>query len=166
MIDFMLIGAPRSGTTWAANWLTTDTSLCLHDPLAKYHYSEWDSLQYGDKIIGVADTGISAFHAWVNSHPARKIIIHRDPKEIAESLGMPEFLDVPCHLGQIDGMHVHFRELFESPREIYEYALHKEFDAERHAALKEMQIQPFGHGMVFDTVLMRKLVQEIRMTLQ
>lgn len=28
MLDFMIIGLPRSGTTWAANLLTTDAVLC------------------------------------------------------------------------------------------------------------------------------------------
>jgi len=27
MINFMIVALPRSGTTWAANWLTTDTTL-------------------------------------------------------------------------------------------------------------------------------------------
>ena len=32
----MVIGLPRSRTTWMANWLTTTDTLCLHDPLANY----------------------------------------------------------------------------------------------------------------------------------
>ena len=107
MIEFMVIAHPRSGTTWAANWLTTDTTLCLHDPLAYRHYAEWDDFE-SSKMLGVSDCGVCAFPDFLNSHPARKVILHRDRKEIAESLGMPEFLLSPDHLDEIQGMHVHF----------------------------------------------------------
>ena len=42
MIDFMVIGLPRTGTTWASNWLTTDSTQCYHDPLYHTHYEDWD----------------------------------------------------------------------------------------------------------------------------
>jgi hypothetical protein len=29
---FFLTGMPRSRTAWMANWLTTDTTICYHDP--------------------------------------------------------------------------------------------------------------------------------------
>ena len=33
-LDFAVLALPRSGTTWLANLLTTDTTLCRHDPFA------------------------------------------------------------------------------------------------------------------------------------
>ena len=33
MKPFFVTGLPRTRTAWCANWLTTDHSLCLHDPL-------------------------------------------------------------------------------------------------------------------------------------
>lgn len=85
MIDFMVIGLPRSGTAWAANWLTTDTTFCLHDPLAKYHHTELDGL-VSDKRLGVACTGLWTQPEWLNAHPAKKVILHRPLEEINRSL--------------------------------------------------------------------------------
>ena len=85
MIDFMLLASPRSGTTWAANLLTTDTTLCLHDPLFTHHYSELDGIE-SNKRLGVSCTGLCLFPEYVNSHQARKVVLHRDLREINRSL--------------------------------------------------------------------------------
>jgi hypothetical protein len=161
MISFMVIGEPRSGTTWAANWLTTDTTLCLHDPLTTLHYSNWDQIE-SKKILGISDTGISKFDYWLNDHSAKKVILHRNREEIAMSLGMPEFLDVPSNLDLIDGMHCHWEELFDNPKPIYEYLLDKEFDAERHAELCKIRMAPLEEKMTFNRQVMDRLITEIR----
>jgi hypothetical protein len=54
MLDFIVLGLPRSATTWLANWLTTDRSLCLHDPFAKTLPEQWDA---GGKRLGISCTG-------------------------------------------------------------------------------------------------------------
>jgi len=61
VVTFMIISAPRSGTGVAANWLSTDTTLCLHDALFNYHYSSLNSLSFQGKKLGIADTGIWIF---------------------------------------------------------------------------------------------------------
>ena len=57
MMDFIVTGLPRSGTTWVANWLTTDTTLCIHDPLYKYHLEDLDNIETNKKL-GISCTAI------------------------------------------------------------------------------------------------------------
>jgi hypothetical protein len=82
VIDFIVVGLPRSGTAWAANWLTTDTTHCIHDPIAKHHHTELDDLS-SSKHLGVSCTGLWRFPDWLNKHPAKKVILRRDRAEIA-----------------------------------------------------------------------------------
>jgi hypothetical protein len=161
MIEFMVISEPRSGSTWLANLLTTDETLCFHDLLAHRHYEEWDSIK-SYKTLGVSDTGISQFWQWLNAHPARKVILHRSRKEIASSLGMPGVMDMPENLGKIDGMHVHWTDIFNDPAPIYEHLLHLPFDFERHAALKQINMQPHTASIQLNKPLVRRLINEAR----
>lgn len=159
MIEFMVIGNPRSGTTWAANWLCTDTTHCLHDPFATVHYQDWNKVK-SNKMLGVSDTGIAIFHQWLNNHPARKVILHRDMQEIFSQV--PEFEGLQDNLDKIDGMHVHFTDLFNNPKRIYEFLLQKEFDAERHQELKNIQMQPMAEEMHIDRAVIKKIMDEIK----
>jgi hypothetical protein len=154
MLSFIVTGLPRSGTTWVANWLTTDNTLCIHDPVYKYTLEELDTLQT-DKLLGVSCTGIWKLPTFLNEHKARKIIIHRDLDEINDSL-VNEIETNPISesqaklLDSIDGLHVKFNDLFDpiKAKELYEYALNKSFDPVRHAYLVEMNVQP-NFGMLF-----------------
>lgn len=163
-IQFMLIAAPRSGTTWASNWLTTEHSLCLHDPLWRWHCSELDSVKC-DRMLGIACTGIALFPEWVNAHPARKVILHRDLKEIDKSLtaiGLPAISEPWTGvLEQINGVHLDWRELFERPKHIYEYLLDRPFDAERHALLRDINMQPAFGSISIDRAATARLVREL-----
>src|SRR5262245_3130005 len=145
MLDFMVLAAPRSATTWAANWLTTENSLCLHDPFWRYHYTELDALT-STRRMGIACTGSALFPHWVRAHPARKVILQRDLSEVNASLralGLPEADPrFPHVLASIDGLHVSWRDVFEKPAPIYEYLLERPFDPERHAILREIVMQP------------------------
>ena len=169
MIAFMILAAPRSGTTWAANWLTTDRTLCLHDPLFTHHYSELDSIET-TKTLGISCTGAAFFRGWVNRHPARKVVLHRNRYEVNASLaaiGMPEvpqsYFD--C-LAKIEGRHTDWRDLFGKPREIYEFLTGLPFDEERHALLRDIEMQPeFGRLKVGPEVT-RKLVSEMRVAME
>lgn len=165
----MLIAAPRSGTTWASNWLTTDNSVCLHDPLSRVHYSDWDFIRC-NKTLGISDTGIAVFDKFVNLHPARKVILHRDRREIdssLNSLGVPSLTNIwDGALDKIEGMHVHWLDIFNNPKPIYEFLLQKEFDAERHALLKEIEMQPKWSGLTINKEVTRKIVNEIMESMQ
>lgn len=168
-LDFMVIGLPRSGTTWAANWLTTDAVHCVHDPLYRTHYEQWDdALVAPGKISGVSCTGIWRWTDWLNCHPARKLILHRDHGDIVRSMMR---LGLPCPsfaaskaLDAIEGLHVHWSEMFERRAAcgIWEYlTLGGSFDAERHAALVGMHIQPRFQAVQPDPKVTARLFEEI-----
>jgi len=165
MIEFMVIALPRSGTTWASNWLTTDDTLCLHDPLWDRHYDELDGI-VSKKRLGVSCTGLMLFPEWLNAHPARKVILHRDVVEVNESLraiGMPTLdQDAEDKLWGITGMHVEWGALFNRPREIYEHLLQKEFDEERHAELRKIAMQPSFEELTVNKDAVRRLMTELR----
>ena len=138
MIEFMLLAAPRSATAWCANWLTTDETLCLHEPLYTQTHEQLDARP---GRIGIACTVTPLLN--MNRHPARKVVLHRDPKEVRESmarLGIPGDYDFNA-LDNIEGRHHDWREVFDNPRGIYEYLLQQPFDEDRHASLRGLNVQ-------------------------
>ena len=164
MIEFMVIAAPRSGTTWCSNWLTTDTTLCLHDPINVAHYSDLDNHQTS-KRLGISCTGAGYFLDWVNNHPSRKVVLHRDLDEINASM---EAIGLPCvpsayldRLWAVKGLHVNWLDLFDNPKEIYETLLELPFDSERHALLKATRVNPMFEKVVVDRSVTRRLMNEI-----
>jgi hypothetical protein len=165
MIEFMVLAAPRSGTTWCSNWLTTDATLCLHDPLWRWTKEELDGIQ-SPKRLGIACTGIALFPDWVNAHPARKAILHRDLTEVDDSLkriGM-----TACSeqwggvLDRIKGVHLDWSDLFTRPQYIYEYLLDLPFDHERWALLREMNVQPHFQAVTVNQSATARLMAELR----
>lgn len=165
MIEFMVIAAPRSGTTWAANWLTTDTTLCLHDPLWHRQYFELDSIQ-SKKMLGISCTAIALLPEYVNKHPARKVILHRNLDEVNQSLiaiGSPALTKIwEGALEQIIGRHCDWREIFDSPKDIYEYLLGLPFDEERHAELSKIEMQPDFDGLTINRTAVSGLFNQLR----
>lgn len=164
-VEFMVIAAPRSGTTWAANWLSTDTSICIHDPLLKMTKDELETLD-SPKMIGVSCTGLALFPEWVNSHPARKVILHRDLREIDRSLHEIGMTAISAQwrgvLERIEGVHLDWREMFSSPRYMYEYLLDKPFDPERWALLREVNVQPHLENVRVSKRAAERLMLELR----
>src|SRR5262245_48700974 len=166
MIKFMVIAAPRSGTAWAANWLTTDQTLCLHDPLWQCHYSDLDAIVTRRPTLGIACTGAALFADWVNSHPARKVVLHRPIGEINESLdsiGMPPLqADFESRLMAIDGLHCYWRDIFEKPRHIWRHLLPEvPMDWERHKMLTSLEVQMNFEGIRVDRAATRRLLLEV-----
>lgn len=156
----MVIGLPRSGTAWAANWLTTDTTLCLHDPLAKYHHTELDGL-VSDKRLGVACTGLWMHPEWLNAHPARKVILHRDLAAINRSLdalGVEPLRNQ--NLGHIHGMHVPCDALWDDPEPIWQHLTGLPMDWQRHNLLASLNVQiAFDRTPVDQAIVKRYLEQ-------
>jgi hypothetical protein len=161
MVEFMVLSAPRSGSTWVANWLTTERVLCLHDPILEHKPEDLDALTWPpcrhspgyspavDRLFGIACTGLGLLTAFVNAHPARKVIVHRDFRDINESLmslGLTRVIAKRWEqaLNAIDGMHVQYADLFQGglAEPIYEHLTHLPFDAVRHEQLKDMHIEP------------------------
>jgi hypothetical protein len=165
MIEFMVIAPPRCATTWAANWLTTDDTLCLHDPLFERHYSELDSIN-SRKTLGVSCTGLWIWSKWLNEHPARKVILHRDISEVnasLEAIGLePIAMNTDDRLNMINGIHVDWTDVFDKPKSIYEFLLQKDFDAERHAELRKIEMQPNFMGLTINKNVTRRLMEEMR----
>lgn len=165
MLDFMILAAPRSGTTWAANWLTTDTTLCLHDPLVKWTKDELMALE-SPKRLGVSCTGLALFPSWVNAHPARKVILHRPLSEVDRSLLEIGLTPISQHwdgvLSRIEGVHLNWQEMFTRPQFIYEYLLDLPFDAERWAVLREINVQPHFEGLTVNRAAAAQLMSELR----
>ncbi len=142
MIEFMLLAAPRSATAWAANWLTTDQSLCLHDPLNRWTLGELDQRRMKHRRLGIACT-VSALLPGINRHTARKVILHRNPQEVRESMALLQIrggYDFAA-LDRIEGRHYDWEQLFEDPAPIYEFLLGLPFDIERHRELRDLNVQ-------------------------
>lgn len=147
MIAFRVYGLPRSGTTWVANWLTTDKSLCWHDPV------EWalpaDILEWSARQTKRA--GISCTGTWLRDWPseAPTLLLDRNTDAVQESLvhnGLPPLPDwVFARFRSLPFRRVELRELLQPgyAEEVWEYLLPGlPFDASRHEQLRKMQIQP------------------------
>ena len=147
MIEFMVLSAPRSGSTWTSNWLTTEKTLCLHDPVLEYRLDELEQV-HCDRMLGVACTGLALVPKFVNAHPARKVVVHRDFDEVNLSLRTIGATDLgpgwDGKLESIAGMHVAYEDLFDAEKagRIYEYLTRQPFDAPRHAQLVRMHVEP------------------------
>lgn len=172
MLDFMVIGLPRSGTTWVANWLTTRETFCLHDPLYSHHYSDLDGLKLGGadaKTVGVSCTALWRWGDWVNNHPAKKLIVHRDIEAINRSLsqlGLPAMRERDAQaLHDLSGPHVHFDDLFcdqDAAAMIWDHLIPGvPFDPARHGLLSRTIVSPdFGRQRV-DRGVVARLYSEL-----
>lgn len=171
MIDFMVLGMPRSSTTWAANWLTTDRTACMHDPLLALTLEEVESLPV-DRRFGIADTSLALLPKIVNAHPARKVILHRDRREVDESL-------IQIGLGalgrawdgaleRLQGLHVPYQDLFDPFRAqlIWEFLSPTlPFDRPRHALLTQMHVEPQFDGLHLAVDRARAFREQVRAAL-
>lgn len=145
MIDFIVIGLPRSGTTWLANWLTTDTTVCYHDPFA---HSLPEQLDGHGKRLGIACTGAYLFPDWLAEHACPVAIIERDPGVCDASLqamGLPPTTALRKRFYAARGRRWSFDDIWNETkaRELWAFLLPGiAFDAVRYRLLGEMQIQP------------------------
>lgn len=170
MIDFMILGLPRSGTTWAANLLTTDTTICLHDTLLTTHYTELDKIEKGGKRVGVACTGLYRFPEWVNAHPAKKVALFRPLEEVNKSLAdiglMGVGVDDLAELRKIKAAPFYWADLFvPSLCAMICESLGVPFDADRHAELVNIEMQPKFSGLKVGAEVTRRLVEEMQRAL-
>lgn len=170
MLDFIIVGLPRSGTTWLANWLNTDTVYCAHDPLYKLHYSDWHRENFGvDQNVnqmGVACTGVWRWPEWVNNHPARKIIMQRNISQVEYSManaGMPKLpVNASEKLALIQGHSILFSDLFtiESLQSISDY-LQISFNRKRSLELLNMTVNSDWQKKKRQSTTQPKLIDDL-----
>ena len=147
MLEFLILSAPRSASTWVSNWLTTEHTLCLHDPVLEHEPEALDHMPT-DRTLGAACTGLALLPDWVNAHPARKVIIHRSIPQIDHSLmgiGLtPLSRAWDGALERLQGLHVHFNDLWhpQAAAVIYQHLTHRLFDQPRWELLKKMHVDP------------------------
>lgn len=148
MIDFMVLGLPRSATAWMANWLTTDRSICWHEPLWESTLDELDAVQMNG-LFGISDTELLLLPPdLVNAHPAKKLIIHRELRDVNLSLtkaGLPGAMrdEHRWKLDEIGGWHIPFKDLWnvETFRAAMEWLTPLPFDGARYAVLRNLNVQ-------------------------
>ena len=150
MLDFLVFGLPRCGTTWTANWLTTGQTICIHDALAYAHPVALDEL--ADTMPGVYGISCSAswlFSDWRESHSAPVLLLSRPLAEIRASCRAVGLEELPANVYDmfmsIDGMLLDYRQLFDegAAREAWQHLLPDiPFDPLRHHLLSLMKIEP------------------------
>jgi hypothetical protein len=135
MIKFMVLGSPRCGTAWAAEWLGA-----VHDPLWDWFYTDLDALN-----SGISCTGLAMFYEWVNRHACPKVVLHRPSIEVEASLrlmGLPMCPPELFHgLDEVKGLHVPWTDLWANPEPIWKHLIGEGFDAQRHAELRGVNVQ-------------------------
>lgn len=168
----MVLAAPRSATTWMANFLTTDTTLCMHDALADNKRSLLDRVTIPGVRIGISDCAALYFPEWIEQHPARKIVLWRDPAEINASiraLGLRE-IDSAAHAARVEFAVKYCKaKLYEwstiwrepTMREICAH-LGVPFIQHRFDHFRMQNIQPQWSRLAVDKDAVQELVQQIK----
>lgn len=147
MLDFIVTGLPRSGTTWLANWLTTDRSLCLHDPYALGPPETWPR---DARRFGIACTGVYLLPDVLAAHHGPLVVIERD--QAACEAGVTAIGFPPGHMGKltaalakVDGWRFRFDDLWieDEARKLWDVLMPSHpFDVIRYRLLAQMQVQP------------------------
>ncbi len=153
LTSFRVYGLPRSGTTWVANWLTTDRTLCWHDPIewaTPADIEAW-AAQQQPRRAGISCTG-TWLHDWHSYAPT--ILLDRPIDAVRASLarnGLPPLPDWAIQrFRALPFLRVELRDLLQPgyAQDVWEYLLPGlPFDASRHEQLRKMQIQPSATEM-------------------
>lgn len=162
MIDFMVLGLPRSGTAWLANLLTTDTSLCLHESFMTTTIQELDELEKSQgHLLGICETSGLFIADEINNHPSQKVIIERPLHEINFSLARIGFPLMPDEtiklLKNLEGYRIAFEDLFDYQKIsfVYEQLIGKQLNKDRHQLLCS-----FGIENIFAIHAVRSMLSE------
>ena len=169
MINFMILGGPRSATTWAANWLTSESSVCLHDPLLEYRIEYLQRMSFSGKRFGLSCTSSTLYPDWVNSQKCPKIVLMRDVGEINNSLrelGLVELIPAR-HQARLAAIKTNVRFvpyewLFVPSRAEYiAQHLGVPFDPVRHDILIQMRVEPMWKRINVGKDAAKQLVKRI-----
>jgi len=140
MSKFVITGLPRSRTAWFAAYLTCGDVMCYHEAIPNNNQLSANT--------GTADCGYALCPDWVESIGRHKlVIIHRDCKEVAESMariGLPDTTgylpDLDRKLQKLNGLHVDFEDIDMRLEEIHNY-LDLPYDKKRAELFSGMNIQ-------------------------
>jgi hypothetical protein len=160
-LDFMVLAYPRSGTTWAANWLTTDRSLCLHDPWSIGMPATWP---HDGRTRGIACTGSYLMPKWLAQYDVPTLVIERERDDCDASMAKIGLTagDVPqSMIDDVPAYRIAFDDLFNEvvAREVWEFLLPRvPFDSIRYRLLQTMQVQPHMQKWKPDEATIRALI--------
>jgi hypothetical protein len=167
----MVLGGPRSGTTWAANWLTTDTTICLHDPLLEYTIERLQRLTFpGGQSLGISCTSAMLYPDWVNAQRCPKVVLHRPIAEINRSLrelGLVELIPErhEARLDAIKGpgvLHCPYEHMYTpTGGRVLAHHLRVPFDQSRHHCLTQMRVEPMWKHLSVGKEAAMQLVKRI-----
>jgi hypothetical protein len=153
VIDFAVLGLPRSATTWLSVWLTTDRSLCLHDPFSVTLPEHWPR---DERRFGISCTGAYLFPKWLARQQCPVAIIERTPEACDRSLhaiGMGDTSILQNPLRDTEGRRWRFDGIWqeEKAHDLWAFLLPGiPFDALRYRQLRDIQIQPHMGKWRFD----------------
>jgi hypothetical protein len=122
--------------------------------------------------IGVSCTAAAVYAPkWVKEHAGKKVVIHRDYKQVQDSLmaiGLPPIdpHQLSRALYDIEGFHIGFEQLFERSycRDMWEWLFPAgiEFDEERHGLLSSWNVQPNFDTLHWSPEIGKRLMAEAR----
>lgn len=144
-LDFIVLGLPRSGTTWLANLLTTQQSLCLHDPFA----TRLPEQITGDgRRLGVSCTGMYLMSELLAQQHCPVAVIDR-PVEACqasvEKLGLGSIGPLKPALDRVKARRFAFDDLWDEyqARRLWIYLMPGiPWDGHRYRLLREMRVEP------------------------
>lgn len=144
-LDFIVLGLPRSGTTWLANLLTTQQSLCLHDPFA--HLLP-EQIKGDGRRLGVSCTGLCLMPSLLASQRCPVVVIERDVADCDASLaeiGLGSAAPIKPHLDRVQAKRFAFSDLWDEyqARRLWIYLLPGiPWDGPRYRLLRDMRVEP------------------------
>lgn len=161
ILDFIVVGMPRSGTTWISNWLTTDRTFCMHDPFAQGLPRDWERDQ---RKFGISCTLSHALNGWLDEFHCPVAIIERTATDRNDSLVKAGLTAMPEHpnFGKVKGRRFAFDDLWdeEKAEAFWSYLLPAEpFDALRYRQLVRMQVQPHPVHWTMRLGVVRELIR-------
>ena len=150
MMDFIVLGLPRSGTTWIANWLTTDRTLCMHDP---FSYGMPETWARDERRFGISCTMAHFFPDWLERFDCPVAVIERDTMACMVSLDemglgndTKRMSVIKASIDRVYGRRWQFDDLWneETARNLWDFLLPGiSFDTLRYRQLRNMQVQPY-----------------------
>ncbi len=162
-LDFIVIGMPRSGTSWLANLLTTDRSLCMHDPFAQAMPDQWER---DTRKFGISCTLSFVVKGWLEQFDCPVAIIERDESARNASLLKMGLAPNPkdpvsgAAFANVKGLRFDFDALWDEgdALKLLEHLLPDiPFDSLRYRQLLRLQVQPHMQHWTADLSVFKTL---------